>query len=235
MDNRNFDFDSYSVLDKFTNRFWYGWHDGNWVLVFWMDIHGFSNCGLSTLNSLADKTNTKMKKTFSLLLIFVVLISLSFITAHGEEDFALAEEIIKQKISCNELSEDQLEILGDYYMEQMHPGEAHEAMDEMMGGEGSESLRQIHINMGLSFYCGERGAMSGGMMNMMMGGTGMMDSKNMMMGGTGMVSSENMMGSFGNYGIYGFFGWIFMILVIVALVLLIIWLIKQIQKPRKRK
>ena len=174
-----------------------------------------------------------MKKTFSLLLIFVVLISLGFISAHGEEDFAMAEEIIKQKISCSELSEEQLEILGDYYMEQMHPGEAHEAMDEMMGGEGSESLRQMHINMGLSFYCGEHNSMSGGMMDTMMGKTG---SGNMMTGGmmtgTGMVSSGNMMGSFGNYG---YFGWIFMTLVIIVLVLLIIWLIKQIQKPRRRK
>ncbi len=153
-----------------------------------------------------------MKRIFVLVALALLLFNVGFVVAHGEETFAAAEEIIKQKISCDELTDDQLEILGDYYMEQMHPGEDHEYMDEMMGGEGSESLRQMHINMGLSFYCGEHESMSGGMMNTMMGG-------NMMMG-----YSTNR-----NYG-WNAFGWFFMILVIITLVLLILLLIKQIQK-----
>src|SRR3989344_2750608 len=117
-----------------------------------------------------------------LIIIFVLLlISIGLISAHGEETFLQAEEIIKQKISCENLTQEQLETLGDYYMEQMHPGELHEIMDERMGGEGSESLRQVHINMGRAFYCGDRGAMSSGMMNTIMG-RGMMgnyyDSRN---------------------------------------------------------
>ena len=168
-----------------------------------------------------------MKKLFSMLIFALFVLSTSFVLAHGEETFAIAEEIIKQKTSCDSLTEDQLEILGDYYMEQMHPGELHEIMDERMGGEGSESLRQMHINMARSFYCGERGMMSAGMMNMMMGrtGFGMMDG--ISAGGRG-----DMMGNFFGYGMFGmgFFGWIFMLLVIVALILLIVWLIKQIQK-----
>jgi len=116
------------------------------------------------------------------------------VNAHGEETFAEAEELIKQKIPCENLSDDQLEKIGDYYMEQMHPGEAHEAMDEMMGGEGSESLRQMHIRMAKSFYCGDSDSMSSGMMGMMMGdfsinnkaGFGMMRGGNMMNFGTGM-------------------------------------------------
>ena len=174
-----------------------------------------------------------MKK---IILIFgILLLSIMLVSANGDHQSEIEEgrKLVASGVDCDNLSDEQLETIGEYLMEQMHPGEAHEAMDEMMGGEGSESLRQMHINMGLSFYCGERGAMSGGMMDMMMGRTG---SGNMMTGGmmtgTGMVSSGNMMGSFGNYG---YFGWIFMTLVIIVLVLLIIWLIKQIQKPRRRK
>ena len=87
----------------------------------------------------------KKKIIFSFVLT-LLLFSIGFIAASGNHEsiFEQAEEIIKQKISCEDLTDDQLEVLGDYYMEQMHPGEQHEVMDEMMGGEGSESLRQAH-------------------------------------------------------------------------------------------
>ena len=116
----------------------------------------------------------KQKYNFmsAVLLIAIMLFPMAITaeeTEEHEEIFRQAEAIIQQKISCDELSLDQLEILGDYYMEQMHSGELHEIMDERMGGEGSASLRQVHINMGLMFYCGQRSAMSSSMMNMMMG------------------------------------------------------------------
>jgi len=170
----------------------------------------------------------KNNKIFWTTILLVLVINVNFSSAHGEETFAAAEDIIKQKIACDELNEDQLEILGDYYMEQMHPGESHEYMDEMMGGEGSESLRIAHINMGLAFYCGEHEAMSGGVMNMMMGRG--------MMGGS--YSNLGMMGNtyYGNSRTgFGFFGWIIMVLVLSILILLILLLIKKIQKPRRRK
>ena len=168
-----------------------------------------------------------MKKAFSILIAVLFVLNISFVLADEEETFAAAEEIIRQKIPCDILTEGQLESVGDYYMEQMHPGELHEIMDERIGGEGSESLRLVHINMARSFYCGEYGIMSAGMMNMMMGrsGFGMMNKIN--------FGGNNMMGNyFGGYGMYGmgFFGWTFMLLILVALILLIIWLIKQIQK-----
>ena len=128
-------------------------------------------------------------------------------------------------------------------MEQMHPGEAHETMDEMMGGEGSESLKQIHINMARFFYCGESGAMSSGMMNMMMGrgmmgSSGMMNSNygNMMGDGYankgygGMMMGTNMMGSSfggGSWWLFSVVGMLFWIALLIALILLIIWLYKK--------
>ncbi len=146
-----------------------------------------------------------MKKTI-LILGIILLLSLSLISAHGEEVFAEAEELIESKVSCDQLTDEQLEVIGDYYMEQMHPGEAHETMDEMMGGEGSESLRQMHINMARSFYCGEHEAMSSGMMNMMMGRGGMMGSRgmmNMIIGGDNMVFGMMDGGMMANFGIVG--------------------------------
>src|SRR3989338_1795863 len=114
-----------------------------------------------------------MKKLLNIFItIAFLLLSIGFISAHGEETFAQAEELIKQKISC-------------------------------------ESLKQVHINMGLTFYCGEVGVMSSGMMNTMMG-RGMM----------------------GNWGYSGINFWIFNILFIIVIVLLIILLIKSFKKRR---
>lgn len=86
------------------------------------------------------------------------------------EDQGLEDE---SKIDPDKVSDDLLEQLGEAYMSWMHPNEEqHQWMDNMMGGEGSESLRQAHIRMGYSYldssswgYCG-RGVMGGpGVMN----------------------------------------------------------------------
>ena len=160
-----------------------------------------------------------MKNQIKLLLLSMLLISISFATAHGEEDFAKAEELIKQKLSCSELTNEQLELIGDYYMEQMHPGELHEIMDERMGGEGSESLRLVHINIAKAFYCGEHGIMPANMMNVMMGRSGMM--------GNQYYSQLN------NSPTYNAMSIIFSILIILILLIVIFLLFKKIQGGKK--
>ena len=125
----------------------------------------------------------------------------------------------KSQIDCNKVTDGQLESLGDAVMSFMHPDERqHELMDQMMGGEGSQSLQAAHILMGRNYLgCSETG-FGGGMM-----GNGMMS-----------MTGWGMMGNFGQFGAGGwFFGLlmiVFWILVIVALILLIKWLIKQNQK-----
>ncbi len=87
--------------------------------------------------------------------LLVLLTILPSVFAHTDANVTEIEQIINQQIPCSQLTDEQLEAIGDYYMELMHPGQAHEIMDQMMGGEGSESLRQMHILMARRIYCGE--------------------------------------------------------------------------------
>ena len=82
--------------------------------------------------------------------------------AHGGESHTnlpqpeeIVQELLKTQnisslkdIDCSQIPSATLEKLGDAVMEQNHPGAMHERMDAMMGGEGSESLKQMHIAMG---------------------------------------------------------------------------------------
>jgi hypothetical protein len=119
------------------------------------------------------------------LLFFTLFVSVPIAQAHGEEghaDFSDIQPLIEERVDCATLSDEQLERIGDYFMEQMHPGEAHVAMDVMMGGEGSSQLTTMHISMARRLYCGDEqtpmGMMAGGMMGMMQGMGGMMGQMN---------------------------------------------------------
>ena len=107
-----------------------------------------------------------------ILYILIILLLIPNILAHGEDTFDEARQLIDSGVSCEELNDEQLEMIGDYLMEQMHPGEQHENIDEALGGEGSENLRQTHIRMARMMYCGEMSSM----MNMPM--MGMMQQNN---------------------------------------------------------
>lgn len=139
---------------------------------------------------------------FILLTIYLFPLAAATVASHGEE-FDEAQRIIDSNKSCRELTDEQLEVIGDYYMEQIHPGEAHETMDNMIGGEGSDSLKQMHIMMARKVYCNEGGIgmMSGNASNMKSSG-GMMNMMpmNMMPMMMNMIRGGNMMGSGGMMG-----------------------------------
>ena len=80
-----------------------------------------------------------MRKT--ILVIFAVLmLALSFVNAITQQEIKEAKNLIDSKADCKSLSDSQLEIIGEYEMELMHPGESHELMHQMMGiKEGSET------------------------------------------------------------------------------------------------
>jgi len=143
----------------------------------------------------------------SVLSLLVILFGVGnvFAASTTTDEFAEAKNLINQKTSCTELSQDQLEKIGDYVMEQMAPGAAHTQMEQMMGGEGSESLRQAHIFLARRWYCGD--AAGFGMMGMMNGGyPGIWKQAG---------ATQGMMGTFGNgFGMMngwnysaGFNGW----------------------------
>jgi len=113
---------------------------------------------------------------------------------HDETIESVLEDIRREQgvdenaaIDPDRVGERNLERLGEAVMSVMHPDpRQHELMDEMMGGEGSESLAYMHQRMGYRYLAGltERGAWGG-----MMGGPGMM-------GGYGW-GGHGMMGGYG--------------------------------------
>ncbi|MBI4210282.1 MAG: hypothetical protein HY544_02125 [Candidatus Diapherotrites archaeon] len=108
-----------------------------------------------------------------ILLIAITLIIASLVLA--DEGIDNGRALVGSKVSCDKLTDVQLEDIGDYYMEQMHPGQAHELMDGMMGGEGSETLKQVHINMAKRLYCNQDIYVGYGMMQGSMMGGNMMN------------------------------------------------------------
>ena len=173
-----------------------------------------------------------------LILGIILLFSIGLAYAHADE-FEEAKAIIDANTSCSALTEAQLEMIGDYYMEQMHPGEAHELMHKMMGGEDSETVKSMHTQMAKSIYCGETtGMMSSGMMSMM----GTSGTQSLM--GSGMMGSYGMMGSSGmmNYGTAGYFGiplyiwsFLYLLLVIGAVILVFVLIAKFSLDLKKQK
>jgi putative membrane protein len=166
----------------------------------------------------------------SKILVFSVVIGLLLIGAAyatGGHDLEEAKELIDAKVSCSQLTEEQLEHIGDYFMEQMHPGQQHEAMDEMMGGEGSESLRQLHIALAKRVYCNDvSGTTQYGMWGMMGRNVG----RNTYAASGGMMGDQ-----FGPYGWHYGWGFAFNIIFWILVISLVVWLAIRFLNPEKMK
>lgn len=198
---------------------------GNGKLGIWWDYHNphFNRLGHPRLpldhQALEGHTKAVKMKVFFYLGMALILLLLPLALGHEEDTFALGEELIQEKVPCQNLSEDQLEIIGEYYMKQMHPGELHELMDERMGGEGSEQLQAVHISMAKNFYCGEHQAMMPLMMENVMGRARF----------GGMMSNW---GTSQGYGMMGFTGFLLLVLGISIIILIALLIIKLLKEMR---
>ena len=128
-----------------------------------------------------------MKKIYGV----IALLAIAGALFAADDSIAEGKALVDSRISCDNLTDGQLESIGDYLMEQMHPVQAHEYMDSMMGGEGSASLRSVHIQMAQAIYCGRADTpiTYGGMMGMGMIGGGMMRGWGTTSYGYGMMGS----------------------------------------------
>lgn len=178
-----------------------------------------------------------MKKTIFLLILSFFLISPLNVLAVGDHSISVEDVLAEIResqsitensaINCEQIDDEQFEELGEAVMSLMHPNsEEHEMMDNMMGGEGSQSLETAHIMMGQQ-YIGCASGSSG-----MMGSAGMMGGG--MMSAMGMMSGSPLKNWAGGGNImnttagWGGFGWVSMILLWTLMILGIIWLVKNL-------
>lgn len=125
------------------------------------------------------------------------------------------------QLNCLKVTQDQFEKVGDAWMGVMAGSEqTHSAMEQRMGGEGSQTLKQAHIQMGENYLGCSKGQQNNWMP--MMYGRG--DGFPMM--GYGYAGRMN-----GGYG-WGF-GWIaflFWIVAFIDLILLGVFLLAKLRK-----
>ena len=150
-----------------------------------------------------------MKKV--LFVMVVLLLTLGLVSAVSQEELNEAKALIDSKIACDKLTNEQLEEIGEYYMEQMMPGEAHKRAHEMMGlTEGSNAEEQFHIDLARRSYCGDTSA-----------GFGMM--------------GRGMMGNYRpnyNHGYSSFWNGIW-IIVLIGAIILVIWISYKLARKAK--
>ncbi len=174
-----------------------------------------------------------MKKVIflTIFIIFALAFSINSVLADSQSDHQneinVGKALVETKVDCNKLTDEQFEAIGEYLMEQMHPGESHEAMHQMMGmKEGTKYHKNLHINMAKKMYCNQNS---------------MMDSGELM----GTMPMMNMIGNMMNWSNWGFgmgwswFGRIFMLsfwlIIIFSIIALIRWLINQSKPEMKEK
>src|SRR3990172_10731838 len=183
--------------------------------------------------------NKIMKKIITSLLPFLVFIVLLVVPTLAQDNHTAREEnegkvvwnkLQAKQISCDELSDGDFGVLGEYYMGQM-VGDSHEAMntmmERMMGKEGEE---QMHIIMGKRLSGCDTSA------QVPQSGSGFMPMM-WMMGSAGSPQAEGGVYPMMGYGWNGFntFGWVFMIFFWLLLVLGVIALISYLSKSGPSK
>lgn len=160
-------------------------------------------------------------KTVVLLFIFLLTVAAG---AYGD-NFAEGKELVDGKVPCDAMNESQLEIVGEYMMEQMHPGDSHEMMHQMMGmNEGEEDEEEFHRMIAQKMYCNAFDGSMKGMMGMM-GKPGMDGGEYMMQRLPLEYEKKNKQWRSG----HKIAGFLFGALVLITLIQINLWLYQQIK------
>ncbi len=143
------------------------------------------------------------------LLVFVLLATSVIAQDMHDDDIARGEQLVADNADCSTLDNEDLVAIGEYLMEQMHPGEQHELTHQHMGiEEGTPEHDAVHLTMARTMYCGQ--GMMGGMM-----GPGMMR-------GT-MMNYQNAGMHYGTYGMMSTWGSVLWTIFGIG-VFLLVWL-----------
>lgn len=148
---------------------------------------------------------------------FLLLFSMSYIKAYGVseevEGKIIWEKLQAKQLECKNLTDDNFELLGEYFMGRM-AGSSHEAMNTMMEQMmGKEREEQMHIVMGKRMSdCDTSAAFPSQ-------GVGFMSMMNMM--------TADPVSWFG-------FGWLSMLIFWILLILGVVALIRYLGGSRKR-
>lgn len=148
------------------------------------------------------------------------------------QDIYKTQNISSQnQTNCSKVSDDQYEKLGDAIMGNGISEQQHTTMENMMGGEGSATVKQAHINMGRSYLgCWANYNATPSTMGMMGNASEQSNYTNSGSMQEGMLGNYSMMG-----GLHRGFAWfcaITMLLVWGFLILAIIALLKWLRKNR---
>ena len=141
----------------------------------------------------------------------------------------------RSQLDCAKVSDTQFETLGDAAMGYGITEAQHTAMENMMGGEGSATLKAAHITMGKSYLGCWSNYNSGPVYMPMMGYYGSSTPAAYTQADS-YYSPGGMMGygypGAGMMGGYYWFGWVTMILIWTVLILSIIALVKWLRKNK---
>ncbi len=138
-----------------------------------------------------------------------------------------------KQLECKNLTDDNFEVLGEYFMGQM-VGSSHETMNnmmkQMMGKEGEEQMHKVLGKRLSGCDLNTSYPSSGfGFMPMM----GMMGSAFASQSFGGTKGGGNPMSALsGGWGLSGSLFWLFWIVALIDLILLAIWLWKKIKKEK---
>lgn len=166
----------------------------------------------------------------------LVMVLAMFAFAHTDEDeLAVGKELVEKGTSCDSLNDEQLEVVGEYLMELMHPGDAHELMHQMMGiEEGTPYHDRFHVNLAQAMYCDTATAGGAGAAR----GSGGMMGTNWMMPMMNAMAGQGMMGSGGYSSSYpNLVNVLYVVLLLGLIGLVYFWLIKlwKGKDTKKRK